>query len=115
MATGNPHRAQLRLIHRVPFDLGLKVSRYFFPPSTAQISYGESKARRRWSLGSLLNLSNVLTLFWILLLWWGERLIFSSAIQTCSWDRWERWVCLAVACMLMTDIRTSLAMRLLTI
>ncbi|RPA90333.1 Metallo-dependent phosphatase [Choiromyces venosus 120613-1] len=28
---------------------------------------------------------------WILVLWWGERRVFGSAIEACQWERWEDW------------------------
>ncbi|MCJ1391711.1 hypothetical protein MMC18_004576 [Xylographa bjoerkii] len=32
-----------------------------------------------------------LVLIWILILWWGERRVFQSSIQSCAWDSWEAW------------------------
>jgi len=29
---------------------------------------------------------------WVVVLWWGERRVFKSAIEACQWDRWEDWV-----------------------
>ena len=36
-----------------------------------------------------------LVIAWLLLLWWGERMAFSSHISSCNWKTWEQWVGLA--------------------
>ncbi|KAF2771818.1 hypothetical protein EJ03DRAFT_9503 [Teratosphaeria nubilosa] len=33
----------------------------------------------------------VLTLTWIYVLYWGERLTFKSHIDSCDWQKWEEW------------------------
>ena len=30
--------------------------------------------------------------FWVLILWWGERLVFQKTVENCSWEYWENWV-----------------------
>ena len=35
-----------------------------------------------------------LILSWILILWWGERLVFLRSISACEWGEWEQWVSL---------------------
>ncbi|KAI9834904.1 MAG: hypothetical protein M1838_005447, partial [Thelocarpon superellum] len=58
---------------------------------TALVGSHPTRGPRRWSLASVVNLPNALAVCWILLLWWGERTVFRSAIDECHWNRWERW------------------------
>ncbi|KAF2400323.1 hypothetical protein EJ06DRAFT_494026 [Trichodelitschia bisporula] len=37
------------------------------------------------------SLVNVLTLTWVVVLYWGERSVFTRSIAACEWERWERW------------------------
>lgn len=39
------------------------------------------------------NVPNACILIWAVLLLWGERWTFESAIKACKWKNWERWVC----------------------
>ena len=50
-------------------------------------------ASRRWNFRRILSLPNFLILLWIFYIRWGERTVFSNAIQACDWDSWESWVC----------------------
>lgn len=34
----------------------------------------------------------VVTLLWLLTVWWGEHSTFNSHIQECAWRNWEDWV-----------------------
>ncbi len=43
-------------------------------------------------LKRLLNVTNALIIVWVCVLWWGERLIFSSSLAACQWQQWEQWV-----------------------
>ena len=49
--------------------------------------------RGDWSFKRFFTLVNALVLLWWVVLYWGERGIFNSAVDSCSWDRWENWVC----------------------
>jgi hypothetical protein len=49
--------------------------------------------RRDWSFKRLFTLANALVLLWWAVLYWGESGAFTSAIESCSWDKWENWVC----------------------
>lgn len=42
-----------------------------------------------------LSIRNAVRLSWVLLVWWGERTVFESAIRECAWENWEDWVQLA--------------------
>jgi hypothetical protein len=42
--------------------------------------------RRYW-----FSITNLIRLFWLLLVLWGERWVWDSAISACAWDKWERW------------------------
>lgn len=40
---------------------------------------------------SWVTLANAFRLGWLLLLFWGERRVFFTAIEACDWDHWEIW------------------------
>ena len=44
------------------------------------------------SFKRLFTLVNGLVLLWWVVLYWGERGIFNSAVESCHWDKWEDWV-----------------------
>ncbi|KAI5812684.1 hypothetical protein BZA77DRAFT_252787 [Pyronema omphalodes] len=48
--------------------------------------YRRYTTRRYW-----FSICNLLRLFWLLLVLWGERWVWDSAISACAWDKWERW------------------------
>ncbi|KEQ80111.1 hypothetical protein M438DRAFT_326891 [Aureobasidium pullulans EXF-150] len=39
----------------------------------------------------LLRLPTAIFLLWFFVLLWGERSTFSSSIDACKWDKWEKW------------------------
>lgn len=45
-----------------------------------------------WPLRRWLSLPTLLTFLWLLTIYWGERLVFSSSISHCNWQSWESWV-----------------------
>jgi len=49
-----------------------------------------------WSFKRLFTLVNGLVLLWWVVLYWGERGIFNSAVESCNWDKWEDWVRLSL-------------------
>lgn len=58
----------------------------------AKQGYNEVK-RGDWSWRRLLTLANVLVVLWWVVLYWGEKGTFNGTIESCSWDKWENWVC----------------------
>lgn len=46
-----------------------------------------------WTIRRVLSVSNLLIVAWIVLLYWGERMVFTSSIEACDWNGWEAWVC----------------------
>tara|TARA_R110002003_G_scaffold126_26_gene11664 strand:- start:33995 stop:36049 length:2055 start_codon:yes stop_codon:yes gene_type:complete len=48
--------------------------------------------RGDWSFKRLFTLVNALVLVWWVVLYWGERATFNSAIESCNWESWENWV-----------------------
>jgi hypothetical protein len=40
----------------------------------------------------LLNFPHLLVVLWMLVLLWGQRWAFTSNVQSCDWDHWEKWV-----------------------
>ncbi|KAF7567437.1 hypothetical protein PtrM4_140280 [Pyrenophora tritici-repentis] len=44
-----------------------------------------------WGIKRLFTLVNALVMLWWVVLYWGERGVFNSAIGSCNWDKWENW------------------------
>jgi len=40
----------------------------------------------------ILRIHTLLILFWIWLVYWGERTSFNQSIEKCHWKYWEQWV-----------------------
>lgn len=38
-----------------------------------------------------------LIVIWFVVLYWGEVKVFNDAVDDCSWENWEQWVCTARA------------------
>jgi hypothetical protein len=53
--------------------------------------YSEEAKRKGW-VGQLLTVVLALQLLWVYVLYWGERSVYSSAIEACDWRYWEQWV-----------------------
>lgn len=50
-------------------------------------TYATRRARTyRWH-----TLTNLLRLLWLVIVIWGERHVWSSALSACEWDTWESW------------------------
>jgi hypothetical protein len=50
---------------------------------------------RRWCLrrySAIDTTKALLVVVWLLVLWWGERLVFRNSISACRWENWEPWV-----------------------
>ena len=45
-----------------------------------------------WRLRNIFSLVNALVVLWWVVLRWGERAVFDKAVQSCAWDKWEKWV-----------------------
>ncbi|KAG0137456.1 Metallo-dependent phosphatase-like protein [Tuber indicum] len=52
--------------------------------------YYRGGKRKEWK-STLLSIRRLVEAAWIVVLWWGERRVFRSAIEACQWDRWEDW------------------------
>lgn len=48
--------------------------------------------RRNMTPRRLLSFPHLLVFFWMLLLFWGERWIFTNHVGVCDWKSWEKWV-----------------------
>lgn len=67
-----------------------------------QLSEWVEEARRRpnvalrnvkqWLSNSITYLPNVLLIYWIYTLSWGEIDAFTKSIERCDWSQWEHWV-----------------------
>lgn len=53
--------------------------------------YSEEAKRKGW-VRQAITVVLFLQLGWVYTLYWGERSIYSSAIQACDWRHWENWV-----------------------
>lgn len=49
-------------------------------------------AGKSWSVRDAMGVRNLVRVLWVLVVWWGERRVFNTAIQNCSWENWEEWV-----------------------
>ncbi|KAH0492491.1 hypothetical protein TgHK011_007441 [Trichoderma gracile] len=49
------------------------------------------QVRRNMTARRLLSFPHLLAFFWMLLLLWGERWIFTSHVSVCDWKNWEKW------------------------
>ena len=49
------------------------------------------RERKEWK-STLFSVRRLVEAAWVVVLWWGERRVFKSAIEACQWDRWEDWV-----------------------
>jgi len=49
------------------------------------------KLSKEW-LDKISHTKVALVIIWILVLWWGERLVFRRSVARCRWENWEQWV-----------------------
>lgn len=49
-------------------------------------------AGKSWSVKDVMSIRNLVRMMWVLLVWWGERRVFNTAIRNCAWGNWEEWV-----------------------
>ncbi|KAG0643524.1 Metallo-dependent phosphatase-like protein [Tuber brumale] len=52
--------------------------------------YYRGGRRKEWK-STLFSVRRLVEAAWIVVLWWGERRVFKSAMEACQWDRWEDW------------------------
>lgn len=71
-----------------------RVARAFYLYRIRPLAERRTGAVRRgnWSLKRWFTLVKSLVLVWWVVLYWGERGVFNGAIESCSWERWEKWV-----------------------
>lgn len=53
---------------------------------------GLRQAKRNLAARRLLSFPHLLVAFWLVVLLWGERWIFTTKVNSCDWDHWEDWV-----------------------
>ncbi|KAF2270697.1 hypothetical protein CC78DRAFT_485617 [Lojkania enalia] len=58
---------------------------YRLKPRIQQIRDGKWSWRRSISLGK------IIIAVWFITLYWGERKVFNSSIDSCRWEAWEKW------------------------
>ena len=87
-----------RIIAALPGGLAAQVQRVWDRQNHNSVSTHGLRIPRsfrnaqRWNPKRLLSLPHLFVAVWVLLLLWGERWVFESAVQACEWERWERWV-----------------------
>ncbi|KAM3433800.1 hypothetical protein MY4824_005794 [Beauveria thailandica] len=62
-----------------------------FRAATAVILTVAHQVRRNLVARRLFSLPHALVAIWIVILFWGERWVFDSKVENCSWDHWEQW------------------------
>lgn len=50
------------------------------------------QVKRNMTSKRLLSFPHLLAFFWMLLLLWGERWIYTNHVNVCDWKSWEKWV-----------------------
>ncbi|KAL1836871.1 hypothetical protein VTK73DRAFT_4897 [Phialemonium thermophilum] len=60
--------------------------------TVAFLAYVARQLRRNLTVARLLSLPHLLVAFWVVVLLWGERWVFQSAVSKCHWSNWESWV-----------------------
>lgn len=50
------------------------------------------RLRMNLTYNRLFSFPHLLVAAWIVVLLWGERWVFHSAVEECEWEKWERWV-----------------------
>lgn len=50
-----------------------------------------SKISKFNHLRDLVTFPHLLILLWVICLLWGERWVFTTSLQDCKWENWERW------------------------
>jgi hypothetical protein len=83
----------MRLLHR----LGL---------SARSFSNLERVRHHAVALG-LFSSVNFVALFWIILVYWNERTVFTSAVQLCAWEQWEQWVRVPLSCTTFGQVKAN--------
>ena len=48
--------------------------------------------RRNLSWRRVLSFPHLVVMFWVVVMLWGEKWVFSSRVAGCDWDHWEKWV-----------------------
>jgi hypothetical protein len=86
-----------RVIASLPGGLAPHVQRIWDRHSYSAVSTHSSRIPRlsnaqRWNSRRLVSLPHIFVVIWALVLLWGERWVFESAVQACRWENWERWV-----------------------
>ena len=91
-------------------NYGIPVGAYTEPDSFTGQTYRTARAffiyrvkpfvekritKGRWR--NVLSLANALVVIWWVVVYWGERGAFNSAVRSCNWNTWENWVCYIVA------------------
>lgn len=48
--------------------------------------------RRNLAMRRVFSFPHALVAVWLLVLLWGERWVFHTAVERCAWENWEKWV-----------------------
>jgi hypothetical protein len=71
-----------------------RLARAFYLYRIRPFAIGHTSAlkRREWNFRRLFSLANALVVIWWVVLYWGEKGVFNSTIESCNWEAWEKWV-----------------------
>ncbi|KAK9468179.1 Metallo-dependent phosphatase-like protein [Lipomyces arxii] len=70
-----------------------------YPPNLYHPARPRSEQYQLWpfkgplsvSVSKWINAVTAMVVVWLHVLYWGERTVYSSAIDACDWSRWENW------------------------
>ena len=70
-----------------------RLARAFYLYRIRPFAIGHTSAlkRREWNFRRLFSLANALVVIWWVVLYWGEKGVFNSTIESCNWEAWEKW------------------------
>ena len=49
------------------------------------------RLRQNMTYRRLVNFPHMLVLVWVVAMLWGERWAFHSKVESCRWEKWEKW------------------------
>jgi hypothetical protein len=56
------------------------------------------RLRQNMTYRRVVSFPHMLVLVWVVIMLWGERWAFHSKVESCRWEKWEKWVGLSSLC-----------------
>ena len=87
-----------RVVNAAPVGLPIELGRppmmleNFISTCSPQILQTFRSAQKWLASRRIRSLPNVLIILWLILLYWGEILVFRQSVAACHWSNWEQWV-----------------------